>query len=253
MRLSAVLFSALSVSIALFASLAAASAATCPHASLATTDGKTYVAEFADSKPYSGRVDATFYTASASYAANDVALSIPPSREAASHSKSVIFVSPASEPLQGVELTFGSADSATACVEKEPIAVPSARASAAAKMTAAADAAPVVLAYLGSEDRLACPQPYVSARIHGTPAPLQFPNASMIPDGIRQALISLDIAPDGSVTRATVSHPSGYYALDRAALQAASQTRYDPAVFRCEPIAGTFVFSAELSSNSRHN
>ena len=58
-----------------------------------------------------------------------------------------------------------------------------------------------------------------------------------------QAVVRVMVGPDGSVIGAAVSQSSGDNVLDRAALQAAQATTYQPKIVDCSPAAGTYMYS----------
>ena len=58
-----------------------------------------------------------------------------------------------------------------------------------------------------------------------------------------QTVVSVLVGPDGSVIGASVSQSSGDNVLDRAALQAAQATTYQPKIVDCTPAAGTYMYT----------
>jgi len=45
--------------------------------------------------------------------------------------------------------------------------------------------------------------------------------------------------------------PSGSEELDRASIEAARKSTYEPEIFRCDPVAGTYLFKLTFTVGSR--
>jgi TonB family protein len=219
------------------------------HGSL-SSDGTTYVAQFFDPGPYTGRLDATFYTATSEYAATLPALAIDEPAQSGFRSKEVAFWNPGPEPLLGVAFTYGGAGEAGPCTERG-IIVPRAGAPALARRQARTPGSPpppgtIPLELAGNPSPLPCTQPFVPARIHGVPADAAYPAIARELGATGVVKIKVEIEADGSVWNAAVYESSGNALLDGSALRAALQSRYDPEVFRCEPEAGTYLFRVDF-------
>src|SRR5579872_2043490 len=50
------------------------------------------------------------------------------------------------------------------------------------------------------------------------------------------------VGPDGAVESATISHSSGYSAVDAAVISAARASSYSPKVVDCKPVEGRYLF-----------
>lgn len=61
-----------------------------------------------------------------------------------------------------------------------------------------------------------------------------------------KVLVRIDLGSDGSVNEASVYLSSGSDLLDYAALEAARASTYQPAIFRCEPSSGSYIFRADF-------
>jgi TonB family protein len=59
--------------------------------------------------------------------------------------------------------------------------------------------------------------------------------------------VKVDLDATGSVTGVSVYQSSGSSLLDGAALGAARQTNYRPQLQDCEPVAGSYIFSANFT------
>jgi TonB family protein len=56
------------------------------------------------------------------------------------------------------------------------------------------------------------------------------------------ATIKVSVSPTGAVTAATISQSSGNATFDRAAITAAKESGYTPAMRNCKPVAGFYLF-----------
>jgi TonB family protein len=54
--------------------------------------------------------------------------------------------------------------------------------------------------------------------------------------------VKVSVSPTGNVTAATVATSSGIAILDRAAVKAAKESGYEPAMRNCKPVAGMYLF-----------
>jgi TonB family protein len=58
--------------------------------------------------------------------------------------------------------------------------------------------------------------------------------------------VSVTVGPTGNVTQLNVAKSSGNIAIDAAALQAARESTYSPAIKNCQRTSGTYLFYADL-------
>lgn len=93
-----------------------------------------------------------------------------------------------------------------------------------------------------------CPERYRMARVVA-PASVEYPAAARGTTGL--AIIAVALDTTGAVADVRVYQSSRSKELDNAALDAARHSRYAPAVFRCEPVAGAYLFRAEFNGAAR--
>jgi TonB family protein len=58
--------------------------------------------------------------------------------------------------------------------------------------------------------------------------------------------VQVDVAADGTLLNATVAKPSGTPLLDRAAIQAARESSFQPEIRDCLPVAGSYLFEVDF-------
>lgn len=73
----------------------------------------------------------------------------------------------------------------------------------------------------------------------------EFP-PSLHPAGPFTVEATVLVGPDGSVESATISHSSGYSAVDAAVIKAARTSTYSPKVVDCKPVEGRYLFRADV-------
>jgi len=249
--LKSVLPSALAV-IAYLACSKSVLAAPCPQATVGLSkDAKAYVARFFDGVPFSGSVDATFYTASASYAATIPELDIAKSSKSGGFSsKTVSFANTVSDPIEGVALSFHGSDVGQACDQNLPLPKPSDRSWLAlhAPHTAEPGDTPLALTPAASNGSPTCADPFKVASAVKPVMP-QYPAIASQLHQSGTALVRVDVAGDGTVANTSIFESSGYKSLDAAAVEAAAASSYSPAIFRCNPIASSYIFTAQFKMN----
>ncbi len=231
-----------------------ASAASCPSLGpVSTHDGQLYVARFFAATPYAGTADAEFYTATAEYDAHIPSLSVATADKASGfRSETLSFLNPGTQPLEAAAITFAQSDAADHCIEHLRIDPAAQRDDASVKAVFDGldpSAAPVaLLKVLASGLALTCVKPYRYASIDGYPVQPQYPfiARSMGATGVVSVRVALNA--DGSVADASVYKSSGFESLDQSAVKAAQATHYLPQLFRCEPIAGVYIFKAEFTA-----
>jgi TonB family protein len=229
------------------------SAASCPSlGSVSSRDGHLYVARIFAATPYSGAADAVFYTATAEYAAHIASLSVATADKTSGfRSETLAFLNPATEPFEAVEITFAQTDAADRCIAHLRIDVPSKSDDAQEKAVrdgldpAATPIAPYKV--LGSGSANSCLKPYAHAKVDGYPMQPQYPVIARSMGATGMSAVRVALNADGSVAGASIYKSSGFDSLDQAALQAALATHYKPEIFRCEPIAGAYIFRAEFA------
>ncbi len=90
----------------------------------------------------------------------------------------------------------------------------------------------------------ACSVPNTDAKVV-TAAPPEIPHSAGPLQGFVNVLVT--IAPNGTVSKATVQHSSGHSQVDTAVLNAAKASTYSPARQNCAPVTGTYLFHAEFA------
>jgi TonB family protein len=111
----------------------------------------------------------------------------------------------------------------------------------------------------------ATPAPPVPS--HDYPAPIATPDAACnhpaeivksaypIPDEMPEdgqplyATVTVIVAANGKVEKATILKSSGNVSFDLASLRAARQSEYKPKMVNCEPVEGPIVFKTSLTPN----
>jgi TonB family protein len=228
-----------------------ARAADCPQASIfSSKDAKTYVTHFYDPAPFAGTVDATFYTANGSYRATISDLTIATvSKPGGFLSKSFAFANPTTDAVQGVALSFHGSDGSQTCEQQMPLPKPKEFSSLAQYTAAPAPGpgdVPLALTFVGPEAPLACAQPYALASVVKAVEP-EYPQTAKFAGASGTALIHVDVSEDGSVTHTSLFRSTGNQALDIAAIKAATNSSYAPALFRCTPIVGACLFKVDFT------
>ena len=254
---SIVLKSSLVFAIAIVAFGAAvrpAQADSCPHASVFTSkDAKTYVARFYSGATFTGTVDATFYTANASYSATISQLEITKATKAGFLSRSFALLNPSPDPVEGVALIYHGSDASQTCAERAAVPRPSEYASLARYTGAPAPGpgeTPIPLVYVASEAPLPCAKPYASAGVVKAIEP-DYPETAAYVHAQGTSLVLVNLLDDGSVDHTSIFNSSGNISLDAAAVASASHSTYSQAVFRCMPIAGAYIFRADFIYDRR--
>ena len=90
----------------------------------------------------------------------------------------------------------------------------------------------------------ACSVPNTDAKVV-TAAPPEIPHSAGPLQGFVNVLVT--IAPNGTVSKATVQHSSGHSQVDTAVLNAAKASTYSAARQNCAPVTGTYLFHAEFA------
>jgi TonB family protein len=104
---------------------------------------------------------------------------------------------------------------------------------------------PLALTFVGSDGPLACAQPYQLAHVVKAEQPV-YPESAKFVHATGTALVRVDVLEDGSVAHTSLFRSSGNQALDVSAIKAATASSYAPALFRCNPIAGAYIFRVEF-------
>ncbi len=92
-----------------------------------------------------------------------------------------------------------------------------------------------------------CVTPDAPAALAGTPPPPE------IPPGVRAlgingtAAVQVQIAPDGSVTGATIAATTGDPSFDAIAIAMARDAQYEPARHACKEIASSYLFRVQFA------
>lgn len=97
-------------------------------------------------------------------------------------------------------------------------------------------------------DALGCAMPFKSASATGAVAP-DFPRAGMGSPLPVKVLVAVAIDANGKVTDDWLVAPAPFVAFNNSAIRAAEQTTYAPAISRCRPVPGVYLFHAEFSQD----
>lgn len=92
-----------------------------------------------------------------------------------------------------------------------------------------------------------CSSPDVLARAVDTVSPDVPEDAAQGFTGDVQ--VKVDLNAQGSVIGASIYRSSGFFAYDRAAIQAATSSRYAPEERDCRAVPGSYLFNVEYTSN----
>jgi TonB family protein len=242
-RLSAFLF--FSIVIAWLAGAAGASAATCPSVRIVqTADGTSYVARFFAKTNFTGPVDVALYTATDSYAAHVPTLEIATPSGTGFRSDTLRFERPAT-PFEAAKITFPTVERTGGCIRRLRIDATASD----PRMKDALETLPanLVAVPLTPNGALACKTIASDARVDGAPATPLYPPVARQAGESGRVIVRISLNPDGSVASAGVFKSSGFADLDQSAINAAIATRYVPATFLCEPVAGDYVFAADFN------
>ena len=99
-----------------------------------------------------------------------------------------------------------------------------------------------------SSPRQACNQPDVSAATaYAAPAALPEIATALNVNGTTYVRVDLDAG--GGVRETSVWRSSGVPLLDRAAVKAAQESRFQPEIRNCAPVAGTYLFVVEFPAD----
>lgn len=60
------------------------------------------------------------------------------------------------------------------------------------------------------------------------------------------AYVQVDLDAGGAILGTSIAKTSGYYALDRAALEAARESTFQPAIHDCAPVAGSYLYVVDF-------
>jgi len=94
----------------------------------------------------------------------------------------------------------------------------------------------------------ACPEPNRDATITKVQQP-DYPRSAR---GLGYVTVQIEVTVDasGNLDRVRVYKSSGNQAIDDAALQAASRSKYAPKVINCEAVTGDYLFRADFAPNT---
>jgi protein TonB len=94
-----------------------------------------------------------------------------------------------------------------------------------------------------STPKPACSAPDVAAKAVDVVTPEAPPDAAAVP---AQGKVRVDLDASGNVTGTSMYLPTGYPQLDRAAIDAARETRYEPEKKNCKDVAGSYLFTVDF-------
>jgi periplasmic protein TonB len=92
-----------------------------------------------------------------------------------------------------------------------------------------------------------CAQPHKDATTT-RPVEPDYPDLARQQGAVGTVQVKVSLTPTGSVVSTSVYKSSGNALLDKAALAAARASSYAPEVEDCSPVAGTYLFRADFSS-----
>jgi TonB family protein len=231
-----------------------ADAASCPQAlTFASSDGKTYVAQFWNAKRFTGSADLMLYAGNTVYAASIPHFAISTLAAPGFQSKPFAVANSNAAALGGIAITYRNAGGSVACSQRFALAQPSPRVISASTYAEATSGGtpPIVPAVADTESPLPCAAPYVAVVIDGKAADAAYPQSAKSQGATGTAIVEVFIAADGTPTRTTVVASTGNLALDAATQSAAAATKYKPQIFRCKALAGSYFFKAEFTSATR--
>ncbi|HLY01969.1 MAG TPA: energy transducer TonB [Candidatus Cybelea sp.] len=108
------------------------------------------------------------------------------------------------------------------------------------RFSAASPSEPIVI------PRSSCSMPDRGAVVTTTVDPIYPASARDSDVGHATVQVNVTVGPTGKVTRLDIAQSSGNTAIDDAALQAARESTYSPAIKNCQPTTGTLLFYADL-------
>jgi TonB family protein len=238
----AVVFAA-SIFIALFAGSAARAGAAesptgeCPYVTLRpSADGQSYVIRIASSTPavvlptFDGEKRVFTLGSALNASAGIVSFQVP---------------KPASDTLRGATFAF---ERPTTCVAYAAVSPDPPFVTPAFDAATIAVPTPLALTDAGPQTPIDCARAYGPAAVSGGP-PVVYPPALRGAGTSGTAFVFVAVGPGGAVLGERLAASSHSDALDRAALAAAAQSTYDPAYYRCKPVAGTAIYRADFGSS----
>jgi protein TonB len=227
---------------------------TCPEVPVFTSrDGKTYVVAFSDRSVFSGTVAMTIYTANNTYAANiPIAVALP-GHDSDYRSLPFTIANPASDPFLAAEIDFaGTRPIPGGCVIRSRLSDLTQSDEDVRAAYAGLDPSrppTQLLKVIGEGMTLTCKDPYASARLDQA-ARLDYPMMAREMGQTGTTLVKVSLTDTGAVDAVSIYRSSGSTYLDQAAIHAAQQSQYRPQLFRCEPVAGAFLFKANFNMGS---
>ncbi|MBC5810942.1 MAG: TonB family protein [Candidatus Eremiobacteraeota bacterium] len=104
------------------------------------------------------------------------------------------------------------------------------------------------LATIGTSDPKTCAVPYAPARTIAT-AQANYPALAIVQGATGTVVTRVDLDDRGAIVGATVTRSSGNFQLDTEGKRASTNSRYSPETFRCQAIAGSYLFVVEFTSS----
>jgi len=94
-----------------------------------------------------------------------------------------------------------------------------------------------------------CPSADRPASILRSATP-EIPPLAKLEGASGDALVRVDLRPDGKLESATIAQSSGNVVLDREALRVARETEYGSSVESCHALSGSYLYRVSFGSNT---
>ncbi len=101
----------------------------------------------------------------------------------------------------------------------------------------------------GPSEARSCPSADRAASIVRTATP-EIPPLAKLEGASGDALVRIDLKPDGTLAGATISQSSGNAVLDREALRVARESEYGPGVESCHALSGSYLYRVSFGANT---
>jgi TonB family protein len=195
----------------------------------------------------------TIYTSTSTYAANvPIAVELP-GHDVGFRSLPFIVVNPSSEPFTAAEFTFAGSHVVGGCAQRFRMTDLIQRDLDIRAAYAELDPSrppTQLLKVIGEGTTVTCKDPYASARFDGPPVAPDYPAMARALGQTGTTLVKVSLTDTGAVDAVAIYRSSGSDALDRSALNAAQRSHYKPQLFRCDPVAGAYLYTANFAAGN---
>jgi TonB family protein len=99
----------------------------------------------------------------------------------------------------------------------------------------------VAASVVAAEPELACAEPYAIPRTL-LAAPANYPPEARAAGQTGLVIVAVDLGPNGAVENTNIVSSTAIDTLTQEAVKAAKATKYAPELFRCQAVAGTYLF-----------